>query len=364
VVFLLGLHFFGDLIRRHGRVVDANCQGLSKVDGGFNKVIYSMFLDFRYYNPDKSWDQFLDVLESEGLDEDDKKSWEATVGRNDALATFMFYVSHIKFKWADRRQLARVIAHALGPVVKYKDHTCYFAKYKVLSGSLFTLAGNCDRHQVGVQSFSRWVQNHGMKLGTHGCRCKYCKGVCDLSGFGEEVTYEQISLVTGGGILGDDRIRRKFKAEMVAKIIDIAITTKTEIEDVVFEKSQFLKTHWKINRPGNYLTYWRDEERVFAKLYHGAARQIKENFLSAIMSASMELGDNKLANEKLMRLYKKCDFSGVDEDKVYVDVFEGVNEGDPMSPFSYEEVMLKTFGENAPYLDTLTAWEKAVEQMC
>jgi len=363
VIYQKDSFFFNHIVRVHGRVVDTDCNGLSKVDGNFMKIFYSMYLDEKEFNSDITWVGFLDLLEKEGLDEDDKQKWEARVGRNRNIASLIHDMVQVQHHPDDYDHMAQVLSHSMGPVIKFKDHTAYFAKWKVASGKFKTLQGNVKGHLAGVQRVAQVIQEHDMLWGKVGCECKYCEVLKTSEFFGEEVTFYDLHKITGGGILGDDRIRRAFRGEEIGKLVDVALRTHTIFaHKEAFEDAEFLKTRFR--RTGDKVTVYRPEGRVFAKLYHGDAKHRVDHFLSALVSASMELGDNQKANEVLQDLYEMCGFTSKDQYRdVSMNVYEGVMQGDPLRPFTYDEVMLKTYGDEAPFYAMVSAWERAVNEL-
>jgi len=343
-------------------VVDANCNGISKVDGNFIKILFSMYLDEQQFNQ-MTWEQFLDLLEIEGLDEDDKKKWEALVGRNRNVACLLHDIVQVDFHPDDVEHMAQVVSHGMGPVIKFKNHTAYFAKFKVASGKFKTLHGNVDGHHAGVQRVAQFVQEHDMLWGRQGCECKYCGVLIGSPHFGQAVTFYDLHKITGGGIVGDDRIRRAFRGAEVGKLIDKALNSLTvHSHKKAFQDAEFLKTRFK--RHGPNVTVYRDSERVFAKLYHGDAKNSRDHFQSALVSASMELGDNQEANEQLQDLYEMCCFTTKEQFRnVPVNVYEGVVQGDPLKPFTYDEVMYKTYGMDDPWYAIVSAYERAMSEL-
>lgn len=83
-------------------------------------------------------------------------------------------------------------------------------------------------------------------------------------------------------------------------------------------------------------------------------------------SASLELGDNKGANVKVQELYQKLYPMGVsrvaEEGDVSLSRGDGLLIGDPLQPFTYDEVMLKQAYFTKGFLETLAGWHYIMDE--
>lgn len=360
-LYLKSSFFFGSIVRSHGRIVDGDCNGMSKVNGIFLKWLLSIYYDERRFEPDLEWEAFLDLLEETGLDEDDKVAWEKTTNRACTLAAVMYLASICTPHPDDKHHMAQVLAHQLAPIVKYNGHICYVAPYKVASGTLFTLYLNNVRHIMGTRWVAAYVQKHGMRWGSPDCKCSACLAV---GADGTPCTPRELSRVVGGAHLGDDRIRMGHKADIVARLVDHVLGTETVAENKpAFDGAEFLRTRLRRNRGGN-ISVYRDASRVFAKLAHGDAARNKHRLAAAIQCASYELGDNKPAHEVLKKLWNRLGICEDDAVAIHNEqhrgVYDGVLEGDPLAPPSWDEVMLKTCLMDRPAIEAHIAHSTAI----
>lgn len=359
-LYLKTSYFFGRIIRRHGRIVDGDATGLSKVDGNFIKWVFSAYYDELEFDPSLGWEEFLDLLEDIGLCEDDKTAWEKTTNRACGVAATMFMTSLISIDKHDTDHLSQVLAHLLAPVVKFYEHLCYVAPYKVASGTLPTLYLNNIRHIMGSRQVGTFVQLHGMRWGDPSCNCRGCLAVGDNRG--EPATWRDLSRVVGGVHLGDDRIRLGHKNELVCRLVDCFLGTETKCRSCkAFDDAEFLRT--RLKRTNENISCYRDAERIVAKLYHGDAQHDTPRLLAAIQCAAMELGDNEEGNKLLQDLYKLVNPSATElvqaEAHQWRHVHEGVLRGDPVRPATIEEVRLRTCLMDKPAIETYIAHRHA-----
>lgn len=89
---------------------------------------------------------------------------------------------------------------------------------------------------------------------------------------------EELSHIAGGFFHGDDYIGRCAFGNKIALLMDALMGTNTTGGDVPFGQAEFLRTKFKITKEGGnvFLTCYRDEVRVFAKIVHGTAKDMAQ----------------------------------------------------------------------------------------
>jgi len=343
-VYLENWWLFEHLVKKKGRVVDGDARGLSRAEGGHNGVLFAMYYDEKRFNEDLDFAGFVDGLM---VCEDDKKNWEATTNRVSGMAAMLFLCTQVGFVEEDIEHAARAIAHFMGPIIKLTGHTCYYCPYKVASGSYMTLYLNNLRHKVGYQVLSAVLQTH--------VRCG-----CYLCGLGISSDDHALSRIVGGVYMGDDRLRVSQNDQEVCAAVDYILGSVTIHETLPLKDAEFLRTRFKWD--GCRLTTVRERERVFNKLYYGTARWNKENFCAALMSASLELGDDREGNEMLQGLYDALDWNGMEEESTVCSdsLYLGVMPGDYGRPFGYETVVARQFGGAKKKIAIEREWDSSV----
>lgn len=344
-IYLKNFAFTGELVKKHGLVVDGDANGLSRMDGKFNSILMSMWLDHKVFS-DCSYEDFVDLLEKEGLCEDDKKSWEATINRNSGWAFVYLMAANVNVHPSNREDWAQVLAHYAWPPIKYNGHKTYIAEWRVPSGNFMTLLGNTKRHMYGYQLLSARIQEHGYGLGD--CECKLCNRRPRI-----DISIHDLSKIVGGVYMGDDRLRRRVDMP-VGEWIDTLLGTKTVGGVKSLYEAEFLKV--RFCKGGSTR---RDRTRCFAKLRYGLAKEKYENFLCAMQSLSLELGDDIKGNQLLVDIYESV-YQGEEVFNDDLQTREGLEVGEALRPFTYNEVQWMQYGFDKVILDVAHNWASSL----
>lgn len=192
-LFLLCAFFFHSFVRRHGCVVDADCRGLSSMQGGSLKPWLHMILGLQHIGS-KSFGAALDQLADLGLSESDKKGWDVSLNKNSAFAFVIVMHYLVRPSPVDVYRFANLMAHQLVPYVQLHGSLCVPIYGKVASGCFFTAYRNTKTHAAGFQRVLMAVQEHDDQL----CPgCKYC-------GVVPQLTEEELKIVSHYNVMGDD----------------------------------------------------------------------------------------------------------------------------------------------------------------
>jgi len=366
VTYLKSKKLFGKIVAVHTPVPVGATAGLSRVDGGYIKVLMNMFADHKRYHPESKWEDFLNTLEKEGLSEDDKKSWEFTLKPWSAIVSILLLLSITPDTTANLEHYVQIFSHLLAPVIKYAGDDCFMALGKTASGWYWTLLINIWRHIMGKQAVSAHVQDHGMRSKDPNCGCSVCK--LDIPEVA--ITEEQLACMVGGSVLGDDQLRRNVFPELNAAILDekLGTITKPPNTEKAFgrpgeESVEFLRVRFR--RTGNLITTYRDRIRVFAKIFHGDCLEHPSRLHGALLSAAMELGHDEEGNQMLQELYDMCkeEFKNPGHEDLLRDELEklavrgeGIHVGDCNRPMSVEQVLASQFGMQKAYNITFKQW--------
>nr|QFR59045.1 MAG: putative RNA dependent RNA polymerase [Hongshan virus] len=353
-IYLKNVAMFGPAIKRHGDVVDGECHGMARMSGGYLAPLIKFYLDEKAFNNQLTFDEFLNQLEVDGLQEDDKQAFEKSINKWSALVYMILMCARVTVSKKNVDDMAQVLAHWAWVPIKYKGHKCYYAYYVVASGNFWTLKGNTERHIAGYQKLSLDIQRHGCALGGS-CSCYLCDGIDGV----RVITEKELSYIVGGVIVGDDLLRRHVDLP-VAKWIDHILGTKTlgGRKNAFFEQgdaAEFLRVSY-----GKDLRTFRDCKRVFAKLRWGMAKCNDEDFLCALQSASLELGPNREGNERLQRLWR-----GVGGDARYNSELQqrnGLPVGEELRPYTVEEVQILQAGVDEWMLRMQRNWSAMVAE--
>lgn len=291
----------------------------------------------------------MEHLRKEGLDEDDKKSWESNINMFSGVVYLFLWAASIGVTEKNVADMGQVLSHYAWPCIKYMKHWCYFAPWAVASGDFKTLDGNTKRHMIGYQRLSYELQNH--RELKKNCGCFLCEEI-DQDVYIDD---ETLSRIVGGVYLGDDRLRRHVDLP-VARWIDKVLGTITvaETRNAFFEDgnaAEFCKVS-----VGREFDTFREITRVFAKLKWGVAMEDAEDVLCAVQSASLELGPNGRAQKLLQRFFSQISEEG---SAVYNDELQtraGLTVGEPLHPYSAGEVRILQAGGDKVLLDTARDW--------
>jgi len=338
--------FFGHVIKQHGDVVTGNCCGMSRMEGKALAPLFKFYLDARVFEPGLRFDDFLSFLEENGLTENDIKSFERYISLTSGLIYVITMAASVEVAPVNVKDAAQVLAHYYMPFVKFRDNECYSAEGSVMSGDFKTLDGNTKRHKSGYTEVSYIIQKHGMVMGT--CGCKFC----DLFEKPREVTWMELSRVVGGCYLGDDQIS-VYVDLPIAAMVDLVLGTITTggRKNAFYEQgdaAEFLRVQF-----GRNLDTYRDPVRVFAKLRWGMAKYRDDDFLCALQSASLELGPQREANERLHRLSRLVGGEIYNEE---LQEIRGLPRGEVLRPYTVEEVAILQAGGDKVLLEMNYVW--------
>lgn len=353
VIYLKFKHLFGKGIGTHGLVANGDTMGISKARGNITKIFYSYFFDYQVFHPEATFEEFMKVLEHEGLEENDKEGWESTTERRSGFCYVTRLLASTNIVPENIEHAAQVLSNYLCPLIKFDGNTCLTAPYLVGSGSLGTFDGNTSRHRSCMHRVVIFIYEHGMTLGRDDCNCNGCR-----LGFRDDVSLEDLSKVAGGSFHGDDYLGRVAFGDKVAQLMDAIMGTKTTGGAVPLDQAEFLRTRFKLYWENGtvFIMPFRTAGRVFAKIVHGTATDIA----SSCTSASLELGDNEKGNEEIQRLFSMAYPNGtnhvVRRDSDALPRGDGLIAGDPLKPFLIDEVRLKQGYFAKPFMDAMAAW--------
>lgn len=273
-----------------------NAIGIGSSSTNYGVMFFIWYRIFVKHQPKATWEEFLDYVEIMGAHESDKTSWEATTGINDGLPTLIVDMATKTFETpGDRRLYVRAVSDCYNPFI-YVDKGGFFAPFRVPSGTRRTSSKNTERHRLMVLHNVSWIKSHGCMLGNIDCGCAICCEFGTHPAFGETISRMDLELREKAFILGDDFISISWgyqKDDFFDKLMDrcFGTITKTEIKEM-FEDAEFLRKKFRRN-PDQSITWYRDAERVLAKLYHGAMLSDEQRLGDALLSYKFEAGDNK-----------------------------------------------------------------------
>uniref|UniRef100_A0AB38ZK18 RNA-dependent RNA polymerase n=1 Tax=Crocidura shantungensis ribovirus 3 TaxID=3139538 RepID=A0AB38ZK18_9VIRU len=301
-LFLLSFYFFGDMVKKHGRVVNSDAVGLSLMNGDMLKPWLNMIMGIMNHD-ECEFEEALNKLEEIGCNESDKSQWEYEL-LNHCMEAYTLYLASTRTPAPpDLKRFCNVLAHQLCPYIQFADNQAFPALGKVTSGSFFTTKGNTKIHGAGVQSAVLTIQKHNGIMGDENCGCFVCRGLPSRVVFTERDIY----LVCLCVITGDDYLGPNIHSEIFNKIIDLKLgsITKTEVLPAFGEPgvecAKFLQH--SVRKEGNRLTSFRETGRILGKLYNGDARLDPASLIEALHSAALEAGDNPRVNDLMHQLY-------------------------------------------------------------
>lgn len=256
------------------------------------------------------WSEFLDHIEQRGAHESDKQGWEATTGISDGLPILITDVGLKSFETpGDRRLYVRSVADVMNPFI-YVNKGGFFAPFRVPSGTRRTSGQNTDRHRLMVHYVVSWVRSHDGKLGgTDGCR--WCERMESHPAYGRQISEMDLELRMLAFILGDDFIAISWGQEeddFFDSLMDAVYGTVTKRTGVrrFFGAAEFLRKRF-IRNEDDSITWYRDPERILAKLYHGSMLRSEKHMAEALLAYKYEAGDNSKLIDCLTRMYSRLD---------------------------------------------------------
>lgn len=204
--------------------------GLSTMGGGFKQIFFKWFSVWIKYH-EGNWNDFLEWLDHQQIDEADKKAWESSTNQVDGLTyliSMLVQIATIRDP-VGRKLLARALADYANPPVQIDSDKVYCMPWRVASGSYLTAHGNTRRHGSMVDYVCDEVEIHGYQFGRDGCPCAFCALVASVEGFGTRVSEEQLDYLRARFILGDDFIAINGLA-VFGKMVDAIFGTTTVTE--------------------------------------------------------------------------------------------------------------------------------------
>lgn len=266
--------------------------GLSGRGGDFKIIPFTWWL-----LKEIPYEEFIDWAKHLMCHESDKTAWEASTNVTDGFVYIMSMLMRINIKPNDHKLVARALADYINPAITYGDNRCYFAPWRVPSGSYLTSHGNSVRHRL----MARYVVNYFAKHGTAGsdsCTCSICEAgkILGLPGWGDKVKNEDLVLLDNCFVQGDDYVGVAVAPHVFDFVIDhvFGTTTKTVVKPLIGTPQEpgveFLRRCFALE--DDRFVVFRKEDRVLAKLYHGSHRVSRERFAAALDCAMRETGAN------------------------------------------------------------------------
>lgn len=285
-------HYFGNIMEG----VDP-CSGIAiglSGRGGDFKVI-----PFTWWEHlDCDYDGLIGWLKNLQCHESDKTSWEASTNVTDGLVYILSLLMRINVCEPDIPILARALADYINPAIIYGGRRCFFAPWRVPSGSYLTSHGNSVRHRL----MARYVVNYFAKHGSAGsmtCSCPICLRFRDesLPDWGKRLTGEELSLLDSCFVQGDDFIGVAVAPYVFDAVLDFVFntTTKTVVRPFFGTPDEpgveFLRRHFLLE--GDRIRIFRSAPRMLGKIYNGSHRTSRERFCAALDCAMRECGHNE-----------------------------------------------------------------------
>lgn len=296
--------------------------GVSMTTGRFKQgliVWYSVALR----HMDISWEQFLDWLEEQWMDEADKTKWESSTNATDGLNYLVDELLHCpQLRPTKRRLYQRALADYVNPAIAVGKQKKFHAPWRIASGTQRTSRGNSKRHSSMNKCFCDWVELHDFKLGHKNCHCYICDDnqFREHPDFGKEYPKLYLDLRRHAWILGDDYLCVGYHSAFYAQFVDHCFgTTTTMTNKRMFgqpslqesEGAEFLRMTFV--RRGNNVYTAKNPSRVLAKLFLGESTKSVENWAAALLSARHEVGFNPELQELLMKISDMVEFDDVEK---------------------------------------------------
>lgn len=266
--------------------------------GGNNKSFASIFVVWYqiYFKHTKGdWFKFLDFLDQSGAHESDKVGWEASTNITDCLPRLIVLLNEKRFKTPECKKLyVAAVTDSHFPFV-YLHREQFQCPARVPSGTYFTSKGNTARHRSMNDYICYYVYSHGNNLGSKDCDCPDCDLMRGHEAFGLSISALLLDLRKKAFILGDDYIAISWGLEQddfFDNLMDALFGTETKTEKKnFFEDAEFLRKKFKRCDEGS-ITWYREPERVLAKIFHGEFIDNPQRMAEALTSYKYEAGDN------------------------------------------------------------------------
>jgi hypothetical protein len=303
-------HFFDYPCAKAKDIASGSGIGLSTLNGDHKIFFFVLYNVYSEYHPGCLWNDFLEWLDKQSINESDYEQWESHTGYLDMYVYVQTKLCQIKTPTdlGTKRLLARAFADFMNPAIHVDHETVYYAPAKITSGGYFTSDGNTGRHKIMHDNIIDNLDFHG-GFGKVDCFCAFCerlrKNKVDF--FGEKVTQEEIDLLRVARIGGDDFFGLDIYSREVnmCKMLTFGTKIKNDIKPVFGtpglgedNSAQFLRRHYCLDKSGGMgnpymIRTYRDSERLTAKFMFGSAAQKPDTAYAAGISLLWEIGFNK-----------------------------------------------------------------------
>lgn len=312
-------HFFGGVVSDERRIPEGRGIGISSVGGSAKIPFMRWFHTWSKYHQG-GWNEFCEFMESKILSESDKTAWEASTNEADGLAYLLGLLMGVDISGSDIL-LARALSDYVNPPVQIDGDLVYFSPWRVPSGSYLTAHGNTERHWLMARWVVEFFKEHG-GAGTSGCGCGRCALVCDVEGFGDRFSSEELEYLSEYTVMGDDFIGWGKGHAVFNRLMDLTFGTETKnVAKPAFSQNfdepegvEFLRKHYhldKTQRTFN-IRVFREPKRLLAKLYHGGAKASVAGFRAAVLSAIWDNGANPTVYRVLVEMLSRVNAVPVD----------------------------------------------------
>lgn len=278
--------------------------------GGHKKTFAAIFVVWyiEYHrHTGADWHAFVSYLEEQGAHESDKVAWEASTNITDCIVRLVMLLNEKTFKTPDCKRLyVAAVTDSHFPFV-YLHKEQFQCPGRVPSGTFYTSTGNTERHRSLNDWMCYYVRSHKYKLGDFDCGCPHCAAMRGHEAFGNEITPLQLGLREKAFILGDDYLAVSWGPEndsFFDMLMDNTFGTETKTErKEFFEDAEFLRKRFRKGEE-NTITWYRDPERVLAKIYHGDFLCTPQRAAEALTAYKYEAGDNELLVDCITKIYE------------------------------------------------------------
>lgn len=278
--------------------------------GGGKKSFASIFVVWYrefYEHSGQDWFGFINYLQNKGAHESDKVGWEASTNITDCLPRLIVLLNEKKFRTPDCKRLyVAAVTDSHFPFI-YLHREQFQCPARVPSGTYFTSKGNTARHRSMNDYVCHYVHVHDYRLGAPGCTCHGCCRMSNHVAFGRDITKLELALRRKAFILGDDYLSLSWGYEedsFFDHLMDTTFGTQTKTEcKAFFDDAEFLRKKFKLGEEGN-ITWYREPERVLAKIFHGEFLRNPQRMAEALTSYKFEAGDNEELVDCIDAIYK------------------------------------------------------------
>jgi hypothetical protein len=285
--FAVMKHYFQHIVEKRTDHVHGMVTGLSHLDGKAATIVDGMYLDELKFNPTLRYEEF--ISKETQFCEDDKNSFEYTIFFEEHIAVQCYLLSKSKVAVSDIDIVAAAFAQCADPFIQVAGRKCVRATGMMSSGTYYTSCGGTIIH-MACTDLTAWKT-------------------------ADKYSLQELSRLTGGRFLGDDRIRLSItEARDMAFLADLdrinlmkstaRVATFADADDITPKGFEFLRKQY-VNI-GGYLYVTRDFIRVLGKIIKGMHRYKDAAAAAmAVMSAITDIGVNHKAIEYLADLYEQ-----------------------------------------------------------